>query len=252
MKKCPYCLREISDTAIICKYCRKKIESKDSTVEIPWGLKDLLLIFIMTIISYYIIGFIIGFILMLFGLERNTTRLIVNNLFYIIFCIAIFLNIGVVYNREIFKSLALQHPKKLSLFFIPIIAVGLFYFFKLFPEISKEPPMGQYLVTKLDTSVHIIAAVMLAPFTEEIVWRGYIFPIIKKKAGIAVAIFSITIFFTLTHAWQLFGAWPILIKVFIGAFIFTIIRAVTNSTSAAILLHFSYNLIIALSCYFKF
>lgn len=83
-------------------------------------------------------------------------------------------------------------------------------------------------------------AVTLPPI-EEIYYRGFIFPVVRKGLGATAAVILVTLWFTVAHWLQFVGEWmtiPIILAV--GA-IFALQRLLTGSLIPSIVTHWTYN-----------
>lgn len=79
--------------------------------------------------------------------------------------------------------------------------------------------------------------VIVAPIAEETLFRGYLFGKIKKYAPVWVAILITSIVFGSVH----FGGWNVVIDTFALSVILCLMREITGSIWASILLHMSKN-----------
>ena len=85
-------------------------------------------------------------------------------------------------------------------------------------------------------------AVLVAPFMEELLFRGLLYPVIARAAGVGFGIVVTGLLFAVMHASQLGWSWgPVLILFAVGAAL-TTIRAVTKSVASSMLTHMGYNL----------
>ena len=90
-------------------------------------------------------------------------------------------------------------------------------------------------------SIRILIAVMaviIAPIVEEVVFRGYIYPICKRHTGRIMATFVTSLFFAAIH----FNI-PALLPLFIFAIFLTIAYEVTGSIWVPISIHACFNAI---------
>lgn len=85
-----------------------------------------------------------------------------------------------------------------------------------------------------------VAAVTL-PISEEIYYRGFMQPVIRRGLGRAWAIVLVTLWFGAIHAPQLFGAWTDLAYVAFAGFLWTLLREASGSTLPSLLMHWTYN-----------
>jgi membrane protease YdiL (CAAX protease family) len=81
-----------------------------------------------------------------------------------------------------------------------------------------------------------ITLVVIAPFAEEILFRGYLYGKLKKIAPIWVAILFTSILFGLVH-----GAWNLAIDTFALSIIMCLMREITGNIWSSILLHMMKN-----------
>ncbi len=84
-------------------------------------------------------------------------------------------------------------------------------------------------------------SVLLAPFFEETIFRGYIYPAIARRIGITGSIIVTGVLFGVLHAPQLWGGWAQIGLLILVGIVFTYARAKTGTVVASYLLHLSYN-----------
>ncbi|HEY8961810.1 MAG TPA: type II CAAX endopeptidase family protein [Luteolibacter sp.] len=89
---------------------------------------------------------------------------------------------------------------------------------------------------KLALGAMAVAAVIVAPICEEIVFRGYLYPAAKRFAGPATAMFCSALLFSLAH-----GSLAMLLPLFLLGFAFAWIYERTGSLWAPIFAHFCLN-----------
>lgn len=110
----------------------------------------------------------------------------------------------------------------------------------LFPP--PEPLALDRLFTSRAAAQLIVAAsILLAPLVEEIVFRGYIYGLLERIWGVAAAVLASGVLFGSIHFPQL---WPGYFQMFllcVVGLVFSITRAQTGNTTAAIAVHFGYN-----------
>jgi uncharacterized protein len=96
----------------------------------------------------------------------------------------------------------------------------------------------------------VLMAVLIAPVVEEIVFRGYLYPVVARTFGIGWSVVITGSVFGLMHAQQLWGGWLQIGLLVIVGIVLTYVRAITRTVTASYLLHLGYNSFIALAFLF--
>lgn len=93
------------------------------------------------------------------------------------------------------------------------------------------------------TSAYVISAyaVFIAPFVEELFFRGFLYPAMARLTGVGIAIGFTSITFALLHVAQLGYAWAAVTPILMVGLILTIVRAATKSVAITVLMHMAYN-----------
>jgi membrane protease YdiL (CAAX protease family) len=102
------------------------------------------------------------------------------------------------------------------------------------------------LVSAPSGMLGMLAIGLVAPFAEEIYFRGLLFAALERARGVVFAGVFTALLFALLHLPQAFGAWPSFVSICLAGFFFTLVRALTGSTLASLLAHLGYNGVIAL------
>lgn len=99
-------------------------------------------------------------------------------------------------------------------------------------------------LTALDVPFTVIAvfAVMLGPMFEELVFRGFLQPLLESKWGSVPGLLASSAAFSLLHGAQNDWLWQYFVLLFFAGLAFGIARQRTNSTAASFLLHMGFNL----------
>jgi membrane protease YdiL (CAAX protease family) len=106
---------------------------------------------------------------------------------------------------------------------------------------QKKLPIEQLFDTRSNVLWLAAFGIALAPLIEETFFRGFLYPVLARKWGIAAGVIVTGTLFGLMHAAQLWGGWPqIVLLIFVGI-VLTFARARTGSVVASYLIHLSYN-----------
>jgi uncharacterized protein len=106
--------------------------------------------------------------------------------------------------------------------------------------IPKHLPIDRFFQTSREAALMSILSVTLAPFMEELFFRGLLYPVLARRFGVGVSIFLTGAAFGLLHGAQLKYSWAVLIIFLVGV-VLTAVRAVTKSVAASFLVHVGYN-----------
>jgi len=126
-----------------------------------------------------------------------------------------------------------------------LVAVGLFvcaiWVFPPAPDMPTNPLVEMAQSTRLGLAIWFVIAVLIAPTTEELLFRGVMLRGFARSWGTRVAAVSVTVAFVLMHVTQAIDYPPAL--VFIGLMSVTALalRMRTGSLIPAVLAHFAYN-----------
>jgi uncharacterized protein len=110
-----------------------------------------------------------------------------------------------------------------------------------FLPIPKELPMDRFFQTPGEAWALSLFGVTFAPLLEELFFRGFLYPVLVRRFGVAFAVLATATGFSLIHAPQLGRAWGPVLVIFMVGLALTITRAVTKSVAAALIMHIAYN-----------
>lgn len=96
--------------------------------------------------------------------------------------------------------------------------------------------------TPISLLLFVATSTLIAPFVEEIFFRGYFYSFMSKLKGRLYAIIFVASVFTIAHLDQLWGDWVNLMTIFIIGLCITYLRARSGSIIPAISAHYSYNI----------
>jgi membrane protease YdiL (CAAX protease family) len=120
------------------------------------------------------------------------------------------------------------------LLYVVLIGLG-----QLLP-IPKHLPIDRFFQTAREATLMSILAITLAPFMEELFFRGFLYPVLARRIGVVGAILLTGTLFGLLHGAQLGYSWAVLIIFLVGVAL-TAVRAKTKSVGASFLVHVGYN-----------
>ena len=140
------------------------------------------------------------------------------------------------------KAVGWNWPRRASLYILAgvLFSVGLQLLARLLP-MPKTLPIDNFFRTPTEAWVLSIFGITLAPLLEELFFRGFLYPVLARNLGTWLAVVLTAIGFSLIHAPQLAKAWGPVLIVFLIGLALTIVRAVTKSVAASVLMHMAYN-----------
>lgn len=108
------------------------------------------------------------------------------------------------------------------------------------PE-RPDLPIEQLFNTPASAYLLAFFGIVVAPFMEELVFRGFVFPVLERRWGAVVAVLSTGALFAAIHAPQLGGGgWELVAMLAVGLILSTV-RALTGSLMPSFLMHLGYN-----------
>ncbi len=108
------------------------------------------------------------------------------------------------------------------------------------PEI--ENPIQRLLRDKWSILVVAFFGTTLGPLAEELVFRGFLQPLMTRTFGMAAGIALASLPFSLAHGPQYSWSWRHILLLFLASVVFGAVRWRTGSTAASTLVHATYNL----------
>lgn len=89
--------------------------------------------------------------------------------------------------------------------------------------------------------VFLMLAIVIAPFVEELAFRGYFFHVLSRIWGTNPAIVAVSFIFAFLHVSQYWGDWLAIGMVALLGVALTLLRVWSGSTWASITMHYVYN-----------
>jgi membrane protease YdiL (CAAX protease family) len=121
-----------------------------------------------------------------------------------------------------------------------LLALAAQFYFLVAPS-EKEVPIDRMLTDPLSGYVLAAFGILVAPFIEELVFRGYVYPVFERLWGLHAAALATALLFALIHLPQLWGGWEYILVIFVAGAAFSYARGKTGSLVPSYLLHLGYN-----------
>ena len=107
------------------------------------------------------------------------------------------------------------------------------------PDIDN--PMTMLLKDPVSIALVGLFAVTLGPLCEELIFRGFLQPLLQRTFGAIAGIFGASFLFALLHGPQYGWSWRHVLLLILASAVFGWSRHRTGSTAAAALMHAAYN-----------
>ncbi len=104
-----------------------------------------------------------------------------------------------------------------------------------------ELPIDNMLRTSADAWLMSVFGVLVAPFAEEVMFRGLLFPALARRAGALLSLLATSVLFGAVHAQQLAGAWAQIACIVGVGVVLTFVRWRFRSLASSTLVHVGYN-----------
>jgi len=110
--------------------------------------------------------------------------------------------------------------------------------------IPKSLPIDEYFKSAASGYALALFGIFVAPFVEELFFRGFLYPALARWTGRILAIGITAAAFSLLHGAQLANSWAPLLILFVVGTVLTVVRARTRSVSTCVLMHMGYNFVL--------
>ena len=124
---------------------------------------------------------------------------------------------------------------------IGILLQIIFLILEPFLTFPKEVPFDAIFRQPLTVVLVAVFSVTVGPLMEEMFFRGFFYPVVRRRAGTAVAALATAIPFALMHAPQYGYSWAAILLLFIVGVVLACVREYRNSLAASFLVHVGYN-----------
>lgn len=113
-----------------------------------------------------------------------------------------------------------------------------------FVETNAHVPMQDLFESRANVLWLMCYGILFAPFWEETLFRGFIYPVIAGEWGVPIGVFVTGLLFGAMHAAQLWGGWSQIALLTLVGIVLTWIRARAGTVVASFLVHVTYNSIL--------
>lgn len=149
------------------------------------------------------------------------------------------------YGRPFWSSLGWVTPwpgAVVTLFLGPALAVAVAAGSVILRTPEIQSSIHQLMQDRWSRLLIGILATTLAPLFEELLFRGFLLPLLLRTFGTVAGIVLCSLPFTVLHGPQYQWTWQHLVLLFCASAVFCLVRIRTGSTAASTLVHATYNL----------
>jgi membrane protease YdiL (CAAX protease family) len=173
------------------------------------------------------------------GVQSMTLQLV----FYALLLGALYALVAGRYHQPFWRSLGWTIPSRgawLCILAGPVLAIALAALSAVLR--APEEPVIQNLMTDRASLIAVVTfGSLLAPVFEELVFRGFVFPLLARSLGAWPGIILTALAFALLHGSQFHWAWQSILIIGLAGVAFGLARYQTGSTAAATAIHVGYN-----------
>jgi membrane protease YdiL (CAAX protease family) len=120
------------------------------------------------------------------------------------------------------------------------LAIALQLFSNLFPP-DKRLPIEDWFSSPASAYVVAFVGISVAPFIEELVFRGFFYPVFERRWGLPKAVLLTSALFAIIHGSQLAWSWQEVSAIFVVGLALSYARGKTGSLVPPFLMHLAYN-----------
>jgi len=107
-----------------------------------------------------------------------------------------------------------------------------------------ETPFSKMLDSGWGSRLAIsLFGVTIAPIVEELLFRGFLQPVLVAATGVFPGILATSVLFGTVHLTQNAGLWQAGLTITVAGFVFGVIRHISGSTRASSIVHIAYNVV---------
>ncbi len=221
-----------------------------------WTLRDLALVLafvpagfivseLLAIVGYDTLKSLLGWHTSLESLQTNAFFLLaLQLLFYSLFLGYLYFLICGYHRQRFWAAIQWRLPGASRALQFVLGGLGLAVLIRFAPVLLPDRdtfPLEQLF--RSPASAYAVAAfsILVAPPMEELVFRGVLFPIFERRAGLHAAIAATAILFAAVHIPEYWGAWNHVLFILVVGLAFSLARGLTGSLAPSVLLHGAYN-----------
>jgi membrane protease YdiL (CAAX protease family) len=163
--------------------------------------------------------------------------------FYLLLLGALYALIAGRYHKPFWRSLGWTVPVRgilVCLLAGPFLAIALAALSAIL-RAPDEPVVQNLMTDRVSLVAVVVFGSLLAPAFEELVFRGFIFPLLARSLGAWISIFLTALAFGLLHGSQFHWSWQSILIIGLAGITFGLARYQTGSTAAATAIHVGYN-----------
>jgi uncharacterized protein len=105
----------------------------------------------------------------------------------------------------------------------------------------KHLPLDEFFKTARDAYILSAFGILFAPLFEELLFRGFLYPVLARRVGMYAAVLLTALGFAGIHASQLRYNWAPVLVIFLVGLALTTVRALKKSVACTVLMHMAYN-----------
>jgi uncharacterized protein len=113
--------------------------------------------------------------------------------------------------------------------------------FAVLLPMPKHLPLDEFFKTARDAYILSVFGIFFAPLFEELLFRGFLYPVLARRLGMPFSIVLTSILFAAIHASQLRYNWAPVLVIFLVGLALTTMRALKKSVARTVLMHMAYN-----------
>ena len=217
----------------------------------PWGLRAVLLIFVFNFLAFNVIAAAVFVALHALARYRDLSlnsftqsplALIPQALSYLFTFFLMVLIVQKGSYDDFWSVLKWRWPHRIpSLLLVGIAMLGFAQLCSLFLPIPKSLPIDRFFRSTHAAWVLAIFGILVAPLYEELLFRGFLYPALRRFLPLTATVLVDGALFAGIHGPQLGWAWAPLLMLLIVGCVLTVVRWKTGSLAAAFLVHSAYN-----------
>ncbi len=151
------------------------------------------------------------------------------------------------YDRPFWESLDWK-PSRVNALILAIAGMGVAIAVAFLAAAIRTPitdsPMTQLLKDRASMAVVAVFAVTAGPLAEELLFRGFLQPLLVRSLGAAVGIIAAAIPFGMLHFWEYGNSWRHVLLISAAGAAFGWVRHAAGSTRASTIMHAGYNAVL--------